>query len=264
MRRLLRRVMRAIRPDPIPACDEPTLHALKHLLREDSNAVDVGCNRGSILREIVRLAPTGQHFALEPIPSLFHQLRKTFPGVMIWNVVASDVKGTVPFNYFRDFDGFSGMVRRDIGPDRGTACELHVQSERLDELLPPDVRVDLMKIDVEGAELNVLRGAREIIQRDHPAIIFECGKGGLDLYGFRPDDVFDFFTRFGMTIQKLSTWQQQGKAMSHQEFADEFEAQGEYMFVATTGQTITSTVDRADEPVHTSVNQSNTPAEADR
>jgi hypothetical protein len=43
----------------------------------------------------------------------------------------------------------------------------------LDELCPVD-SPDIIKIDVEGAELKVLRGAQAMIMRSHPALMFEC------------------------------------------------------------------------------------------
>lgn len=46
-----------------------------------------------------------------------------------------------------------------------------------------------MKIDVEGSELQVLRGAARVIRRDQPVIVFEDGRGAADLCGTRPDDV---------------------------------------------------------------------------
>src|SRR5882762_5526725 len=54
---------------------------LASALRSDVTYIDVGANRGQILREAVRLAPHGQHVAFEPIPALAAELARDFPGV---------------------------------------------------------------------------------------------------------------------------------------------------------------------------------------
>ena len=59
--------------------DMQTLAIMKRILQEDSNCVDIGCYQGSILREILRFAPKGTHFALEPLPRMLPRLAE-------WNV----------------------------------------------------------------------------------------------------------------------------------------------------------------------------------
>src|SRR5438132_12398776 len=90
VRRWLRRQYRRFRPTPIPVCDHETRRVLMATLRPNSNTVDVGCNRGSILREILQLSPNGRHFAFEPIPSLFVELCRRFPGVECHGIALSD------------------------------------------------------------------------------------------------------------------------------------------------------------------------------
>ena len=45
--------------------DKQTIEVMKRALRPDSNAIDVGCHRGSMLLEILNIAPEGQHLALK-------------------------------------------------------------------------------------------------------------------------------------------------------------------------------------------------------
>jgi FkbM family methyltransferase len=233
MKRILRRVYRWVVPEPIPPCDAETLSVLGHVLRRDSNAVDVGCNRGSILQEMVRLAPQGRHFAFEPIPGLYRRLCKSFPGVTCHQLALSDADGLVTFNHFERMDGFSGMVRRQIGPDPGPVKELSVRTAPLDAVLPPDLPIAVIKIDVEGAEYRVLQGAQRTLRDHRPVVIFECGKGGLDLYGHAPEQVYDLLVDCGLNVRLLADWSPGRRALSRQEFVDEFQRSMHYMFVAS-------------------------------
>ena len=51
--------------------DRLTEMIMKIIIQKGSNCIDIGCHTGEILDNILKLAPEGQHFAFEPIPSLF-------------------------------------------------------------------------------------------------------------------------------------------------------------------------------------------------
>jgi hypothetical protein len=78
-----------------------------------------------------------------------------------------------------------------------------VRTERLDDVLAHGPAPTLIKIDVEGAELGVMQGAVETLQRHRPFVLFEHGAGGADLYGTRPTQVFDLLEGVGLRIFDL-------------------------------------------------------------
>ena len=84
----------------------------------------------------------------------------------------SDVAGQASFVHYRDRPAWSGFVTR---PDdvNSRADEIVVDVVRLDDALPGDFRPALIKIDVEGAELLVLRGGIETLRRHRPIVVFE-------------------------------------------------------------------------------------------
>ena len=82
--------------------------------------------------------------------------------------------------------------------------ELAVRTERLGDALPDDFRPTLVKIDVERAELLVMRGAIQTLQRHRPVIVFEHGIGAWERCGAGPEEVHDLLTgQLGMRIFDL-------------------------------------------------------------
>jgi FkbM family methyltransferase len=170
----------------------------------DAHTVDVGCNRGDVLGELIRVAPAGRHIAYEPIPALAEDLRRRFPQAEIRNVALADTTGASTFQHVTDADGYSGLLRRALPPG-AHVDEITVRVERLDDTLPDGFAPAFIKIDVEGGELAVLRGARDTIDRHRPIVVFESGKGSSDYYGTTPDMLYDLLVEdCGMRIFDLA------------------------------------------------------------
>jgi FkbM family methyltransferase len=149
--------------------------ALAHSLSPDSCTIDVGCNRGLVLRDIVRHAPHGHHIAYEPIPSLAQSLRRDFPTVDIREAALSDRPGQATFVHVSGLDTYSGLSRSTTPPhiSDDDITEITVRTERLDDALPPHLTPTLIKVDVEGAEDLVFQGATETLARTRPLVLFE-------------------------------------------------------------------------------------------
>ncbi len=177
---------------------------LATVLRADSNAIDIGANVGGVLSEIARIAPHGHHLAYEPIPALHGRLQERFPQIEVRRAALSDVTGTADFAHVLGAPAYSGLRRRaDLPTGSGEVQTISVQTERLDDSLPSGYVPALLKIDVEGAELQVLRGASETLHRHRPCVLFEHGIGGADLYGSRSSELFDLLDDCGLRIFDL-------------------------------------------------------------
>ena len=146
-------------------------------LAADANCIDVGAHGGAVLREIVRCAPSGTHIAFEPLPAQASALRCAFPAVDVREIAVSDENGTASFVHVRSNPEMSGLRERDYPGPQQTE-RMTVRTCRLDDALPDGYVPALVKIDVEGAELRVLRGAIETLRRYRPSVIFEHGVGG--------------------------------------------------------------------------------------
>lgn len=162
------------------------------LLRANDSCIDVGANHGGLLAEICRAAPAGRHVAFEPLPELSEELAERFPGVEVRRAAASNRFGTSSFAQVRGAaDGWSGLKFRPNPAIAGDdVSEITVPLEPIDEVVDPDLAPALIKIDVEGAEQQVIEGALGTIRTHRPVLIFEHGAGSADAFGTAPDDVW--------------------------------------------------------------------------
>lgn len=170
-------------------------------LAQDGNAVDVGAHGGDVLDDLLRIAPRGRHLAFEPLPDLAAALRRRLPEVDVRAVALSDANGEATFAHVLDRPGWSGLKARPT-PDGAAArvATITVLTQRLDDALPAGYVPALIKIDVEGAELQVLQGARQTLATHRPVVVFEHGLGSADHYGTRPEDVHDLLDALGYRI----------------------------------------------------------------
>ena len=174
-------------------------------LGHDDSTIDVGAHSGAVLAEIARVAPAGRHIAYEPLPAFADLLRRRFPQVEVREAALSDRSGKSRFVHVEDAPEYSGLMERTYpGFEDSPRRDLEVRIERLDDVLPDDFRPALIKIDVEGAELQVMRGAICTLRRHGPIVVFEHGIGASDRYGSGPEDVHDLLVGdLGMRIFDL-------------------------------------------------------------
>lgn len=215
--------------------DIQTIDVMAKLLRRDSNCVDVGCHRGDILKEMLRLAPGGEHFAFEPIPSMFKRLQRSFdlPNVRLFSCALDDASGTSTFQHVVSNPAYSGLRRRKYDRPNESVKEIVVDVRRLDDVLPRAIAVRLIKIDVEGAELLVLRGAVETIKTHQPVVIFEHGLGGLESYNTHPQQIYELLTdQCGLRIYVMKDWLGGHGPLAATEFVRRVMTDVDYYFMA--------------------------------
>lgn len=137
------------------------------MVRADSNCIDAGANQGRFLAHMVQRAPRGHHIAFEPIPALADALRTGFPDVEVHQAALYDEPGESTFTYVPEDTGYSGLRERAY-PREFETEQITVPLERLDDVVPAGYVPHVLKVDVEGAELQVFRGGLETIARHKP------------------------------------------------------------------------------------------------
>jgi FkbM family methyltransferase len=115
--------------------------------------------------------------ALEPHPMLFRQLLNITWGARVaaLNLAASDRSDLMSLSAPYDADHGPCLLAASLvpRPGRTTAESKEVRLVRLDDIIGRSFPVSLMKIDVEGHEMEVLAGATQTIEEHHPALVIE-------------------------------------------------------------------------------------------
>jgi len=176
------------------AHERGTKEILGLVLSDGAAFVDVGANVGYYTRMAARIVgPNGKVLAFEPLPTAYQLLQRNSADLV--NVLAlqsalGDRSGTVPFYVHPSGDQSSTMNMGDAQE------QIRVEIKTLDSMTGQFDRVDFIKIDVEGSELQVLQGGKETIERFEPVIQFEFLPKYQDAYDLRFADFQDFFRTF--------------------------------------------------------------------
>lgn len=184
-----------------PEVFEETLTALLiNHLKPGLTVIDVGAHVGlHTLMFSQRVGPTGHVLAIEPSPANAQFLRSH----IVWNdcrnvdvieAVAGDRETHVSFNFRTDPTdpgGFANSLAYTIGGETNTVPMTTV------DVICAGQRPHLIKIDVEGAELLVLRGARETLSRWAPMVAVSIHPEPMRLLGTSPSELVAFLSGCG-------------------------------------------------------------------
>jgi FkbM family methyltransferase len=199
----------------VSGCYEPNqLHFLSRVLKPGSTFVDVGAHIGLYSLLAARLVGReGIVLALEPSDREFRRLKTNLALNHAANVRPRQV---AVFNRETDMDlliaspPFSGHnTLGDFVYDH-TRLEKKqlVHTKRLDDLIVGEGlrRVDVIKMDIEGAELFGLEGAIHTLRRFRPILLFELSDRTLARQGCKSQQVWDRVTSLGYSIHLFDGW----------------------------------------------------------
>ncbi|GAA4318171.1 FkbM family methyltransferase [Compostibacter hankyongensis] len=188
---------------------DPAKETLYREVQEGDTVLDIGSNLGEVLLNFARrTGKNGRVYGFEPHPVTFNKLKRNvelnpFSCISLFNLGLSDRKGS--FSMAVPDERNTGMNR--ILPEGEAPGSLRVDTEKLDDfVLAQELdRVDLIKIDVEGFELFVLRGGEATLRRFRPRLFIELVDDNLKAHGFRARDIIAFLTPYGYQIRSAQT-----------------------------------------------------------
>lgn len=194
-----------------------TWQTIKAILREGDTFVDVGAHVGTFSCLAAALVgEIGSVVAFEPDKKNRKALitnvgRNSFDTVFISQKAVADITGHIAFHHCADNDG--GHAIYDPGMQAGNPKSRQVVKRKLVECVTLDQcgfgAIRLVKIDVEGAECSVLRGAQYMISHRRPAIIAENNYAGLRCMGTDENNLRELIRQHGYReygIQDSAPW----------------------------------------------------------
>jgi len=176
-------------------------------LKQGMTVIDIGAHIGIYSLLMAKaVGPKGCVYAFEPVPRFYERLLANIAlngaiNIKPFQIAISDKNGEMEFfivlpTLFAPFnEGSSSMF---LCTPRSRSIK--VSMETLDSFLERQgiEKVDAIKIDVEGAELKVIRGARKLLSRpDKPLLMLEINPLALKAAGTTPEELFSAVLSFG-------------------------------------------------------------------
>jgi len=184
--------------------------AIFALVRPGMTVLDIGANIGVHTLHLAKLVgETGRVLAFEPNPVASEELHRNIALNQVKNVTMLKVAlwerdGDKTFHFPENgMEAMGGLLNTSRFK---VAYEAKVETARLDTILARlDVqKVDFVKIDVEGAELPVLKGADSLFSADScPPILYESALINSMPYLYTPDDLHQFLSSKGYMIEMI-------------------------------------------------------------
>jgi FkbM family methyltransferase len=177
---------------------------LQSVLRPGMVAVDIGANIGYLTLAMARaVGRDGRVLAFEPDPSNYALLcanvwQMCFGWVDPLCVAAARTTGVATL----------WLNAANFGDHRAYAHDearksIEVPAVRLDELLAPDTRVDVVKVDIQGMDHAALEGMAETLQRNRSTVLAEFAPLLIAAFGDKPTSVLALYRSLGFSVATL-------------------------------------------------------------
>jgi FkbM family methyltransferase len=219
---------------------EAMLECIYHsILSPGDKAIDVGAHVGRHTLPMAKaVGSAGKIFAFEPLPSIHKELSASlerivssddmaYAPVTTYNFALGEDNGESEFVFVPEFPEYSGFKERTYHSDSLQRETIHVQVRKLDSFEAEFGRVRYIKVDAEGGELAILRGAKAIITKSRPIVSFELGDDALINYAYSAADYFDFFADLDYQLHSIF-----GPILSRDEFIEAARSQYFWDYIA--------------------------------
>jgi len=190
------------------------------LLRNGDVIFDIGANRGEFTSLFSDIAgSSGKIHAFEPVPGTFNLLKthmaaaRCAANFQLNNLAVADFSGPVTLHLPGNDDGQASIQQHTKGSWQESP-EIHrheCRATTLDRYTAELPRLDFIKCDVEGAEIQVIRGGRSTLERLSPLLFLEVNPDWLVNFDHTPEDLihalqdlgYDTFWLAGETLRPL-------------------------------------------------------------
>ncbi|NMG29131.1 FkbM family methyltransferase [Aromatoleum evansii] len=176
-------------------------------VRPGDTVVDVGAHHGRHLSKFVEcVGVAGKVMGFEPLPLQFDYLKNNFCISNVWikNLALCNDIGSSWFTYAEGSPQESGLRNRIFqDPQNARPIQILVETTKLDTFIEDLPSLSFIKIDVEGAEMEVLKGAGGVLERYRPIVSVEYGRGSYSAYGNDEFTLYDYSVALGYRIYDI-------------------------------------------------------------
>jgi FkbM family methyltransferase len=181
-------------------------------VKESMTVLDIGSHIGLMAAVFgKKVGNNGRVFAFEPTPSTVRILRETVrlnhgTNVSVEPYALADQKGKMTFYISDNLADNSNSLANNHRNDRAEQA-IEVDVNTVDDFVKERniPKVDFMKVDVEGAEFRLLKGARQTIMKHKPRMILALHPFAINNLGDSLPEIFDLLTEFGYRIRHENT-----------------------------------------------------------
>lgn len=177
---------------------------LQVLLREGDTFVDVGAHAGFLtMTGAHAVGKTGKVISVEPTPQTAAILRENVKNhgqeqvtVIEAGAWSEDGEGQISISATN-----SGDNRTVEAKDADHVEHIDIKRVALDTILADEDRVDVIKMDIQGAEPHAIRGALDTLRKHRPVVMMEFWPPGLIECGEDPEDLLDLVRSLGYAVR---------------------------------------------------------------
>jgi FkbM family methyltransferase len=190
-------------------CYEPIEnYLLSQLVKEDSIVLDVGANIGFYSLTLSNAIKSGQVYSFEAVPDTYKKLSTNIENsskndqVTAFNLGAWNKKEEVTFS-LPDSDNIGAFTAGSVSGESTRTCQATMTT--LDSFVEENKlsKVDFIKMDIEGAELNALKGAHELLEKFKPTILLEVCRETCERFEYTVNDLWDLLSQYGYRAFKI-------------------------------------------------------------
>ena len=193
--------------------EQQEVNFLKRVLKPGMVFFDIGANMGFYsLISAKQVGPSGQVHSFEPNPRMFEELKynvnlNSLDNVNLNQLALGDEPGTVQLSLYERGKEVYGSLSQNVYPGANIIGYDDVEMETVDNYIkkPGIEKVDIIKIDVEGAEFLVFKGAKALLSNSNgPVILFEMSQSLLEGFNTNCKEVAEYLMNFNYKVFMLN------------------------------------------------------------
>ncbi len=187
---------------------------LYNLIKNGYTVLDIGANIGETLLNFAKVNQAGKNIGFEPVPYIYDRLKmnialNNFSNIETNNIALSDKNEMLSFSPPKDQNSGGVRMRKEADKSKYNANQ-EVEAFTLDNFLAkrPDLsKIDFIKMDIEGFEFNVLKGATATLSQQRAILFIEVDDQMLKQQNASASELVKFISEYNYQIENADNGQ---------------------------------------------------------